>query len=147
MDDVNKLLRDSADQGKSSMIWHYLAKGANIDSQSIEGNTALHFAADRGHSKVVMILLESGANIKIINSEGKSAWDLASQKTHQVVLTFLELQAFIERNRCSFFFQMNGFSSQTVHGEFFSVMNSVDLATSEGNTEFALCAAAKTSLY
>jgi S1-C subfamily serine protease len=52
-------------------------KGANLDIQNQNGDTALHFAASKGQWKIINILLASGADKQLINSNGYAAASVA----------------------------------------------------------------------
>jgi hypothetical protein len=53
----------AAKWGKTNMVSLLLEKGANIESKTRDGLTALHCAARSGHEQVVDMMLERGAPI------------------------------------------------------------------------------------
>ena len=55
--------------GHSSIITYLINKGAFVDLQAKDGNTALHYAAQRGHLEVVSQLLSLGAP-QLPNNQG-----------------------------------------------------------------------------
>jgi ankyrin repeat protein len=59
-----------------------LDRGANINAQSSDGNTALHMAILGGHQDLVHILLQKGANITLKNKKSKSVVQLARERGH-----------------------------------------------------------------
>ena len=63
-----------------------LEKGANVDIQNNEGDTALIEASYYEHANIVDNLLEKGANVDIRNKQGDTALIIAVKK---VMLKFL----------------------------------------------------------
>jgi ankyrin repeat protein len=57
-----------------------LDRGANINCQSMTGNTPLHMALLGGHDDLVLLLLQRGANVGLRNKQGKSALQLARER-------------------------------------------------------------------
>ena len=64
-------------------------KGANLDVQDKDGNTALHLAVMKSKAVAVRILVDAGADIKMINLRGQSIIDLAEDEEHEGVLFML----------------------------------------------------------
>ena len=54
-----------------------LIKGAEIDSQDNDGETALHEAAKWGHLKLIQFFINHGANINAVGSDGRAPIHLA----------------------------------------------------------------------
>ncbi len=50
-----------------------LEKGAQIDLQDNDGDSALTLASCNGHTEVTALLLEKGAQIDMLNKHGRSA--------------------------------------------------------------------------
>jgi ankyrin repeat protein len=48
-----------------------------MDTQDMNGNTALHFASGNGAPKLVKTLIESGANPGLLNKNNQTPLDLA----------------------------------------------------------------------
>ncbi len=72
--------------------------GMNIQSKSIEGNTALHYAAKHGNSAVVSYLIEKGAKINETNNFGRSPLLTASFYGHvDTMKILLEFFANVEQ--------------------------------------------------
>ena len=71
-----------------------LIAGANIDSQDVEGNTALHLASresDPMYNEMVEFLIFCGADTSIQNGQGQQAIDLAIQDDKKAIFNnFLE---------------------------------------------------------
>ena len=55
-----------------------LNKGANVDVQDGNGNTALHLAAFEGHNYIAKELLKVGADYNIKNNAGKVPNEIAN---------------------------------------------------------------------
>jgi ankyrin repeat protein len=60
---VNDDLIAAAKRGDVEAVRALIAKGANVNTRTTYGATALHFAADRGHLEVVKALVEAGADV------------------------------------------------------------------------------------
>jgi ankyrin repeat protein len=67
-----------------------VAKGAYVNAQDANGNTALHGAADGGHAEVVAFLLGVKANRDMKNRAGETAADLARKREYGAVVKLLE---------------------------------------------------------
>jgi len=57
-----------------------LEKGANINDQDAEGNTALHVAASRYDNVTTKFLLDHGANVNLKNKHGKTPLGQLSER-------------------------------------------------------------------
>ena len=70
-------------------------RGANINHQDLNGNTALMIAIQStsyGHIKrTIKLLLETGADYKIRNVEGKSAYEISNAEVKKLFREFLGL--------------------------------------------------------
>lgn len=66
------------------MVEFLLQRGANINSKSCDGDTALHIAAglepNKNPDKLVGVLLRYGGNRYTRNDNGKTPLDLAADK-------------------------------------------------------------------
>src|SRR5262245_18445811 len=58
---LNDDLIAAAKKGDVEAVKSLIAKGANVNTRTNYGATALHFAADRGHLEVIKVLVEAGA--------------------------------------------------------------------------------------
>ncbi|MED6263545.1 hypothetical protein CHARACLAT_005605 [Characodon lateralis] len=56
--------------------------GANVDSQTTDGRTALHLASQRGQYRVARILIELGADVHVTSSELNTALHVAAETGH-----------------------------------------------------------------
>jgi len=66
-----------------------LERGASVDGEEEEGDTAVMYAAARGDVDMVKRLMDAGADIKLTNREGQDALDFAFHAANQEVIDFL----------------------------------------------------------
>lgn len=70
---------------------------AKVNSQNLEGETALHSAAQYGHNQVVDLLLQNNADPEIKNQKGEKPLDLAIQygrlETVQLLLNVCQIKS------------------------------------------------------
>jgi len=73
-EELNNLLisLSNSTQNNVPYIEEVLQKGANIEFQNEEGNTALCFACIKGNLTIVNFLINKGANINHRNKTGKT---------------------------------------------------------------------------
>ena len=55
---------------------------ADVNAQTIQGDTPCHLAAYRGNTDVVNLLLEEGADVHICNRQGKTSLQEARANGH-----------------------------------------------------------------
>lgn len=67
--------------------------GADLDAQSSDGRTAMHYAARVDNLEVVELLLAAGANAQIPNDEGQPAVDVARIYGHDRTMNLLRNKA------------------------------------------------------
>ena len=65
-------------------------KGANIDVQDGNGNTALHLAAFEGHNYIAKELLKAGADFNIKNNAGKVPNDVSKFWMNETIEELME---------------------------------------------------------
>jgi outer membrane protein assembly factor BamB len=65
---LNEDLWAAARKGDAELVKTLLAKGAEVNSETRYGATALSYAADRGHVKVIEVLVENGADVNMKDS-------------------------------------------------------------------------------
>ncbi len=65
--------------GRLKMTDLLLAAGADINTRTSTGGTALHCAVQQGKPKLVRALLERGADPLVADNEGKTAFDYAAK--------------------------------------------------------------------
>ena len=68
----------------------YEGKGAAINLQTSNGDTALIWASFDGHEAVVRLLLERGADVTLRNTSGRTALYWARLFNHAAVVALLE---------------------------------------------------------
>ncbi len=76
--------------GYEQMVSLLLEKGAAIDAQDKEGDTALHHAAAEGHERVARLLLEKGAAVNAQSKDGYTALHAAAEGHERVARLLLE---------------------------------------------------------
>jgi ankyrin repeat protein len=69
-----------AKKGEINILDALIAKGANIDFQDTDGNTALIVAMKKEHIDCVAALLKAGANVSLTDKSGMTASMIAEQK-------------------------------------------------------------------
>ena len=81
----------AAERASTQVVELLLAKGANPDARSRDGQTALHRAAWGGSCKVIELLRRKGADLWAKDDENKEPWQVAAEKGHEVIVqTLLE---------------------------------------------------------
>ena len=70
-------LHCSAKQGNAGITELLIRYGANVDAQSLQGETPLHLAVVNGHPAVVVILLKYLAKVEICDTQGKTPMQYA----------------------------------------------------------------------
>jgi len=61
----------------TEIVTMLLDGGADLTSQDVNGDTALHYAARQGRSEVIPLLIEHGAVLDMENDNGETALDIA----------------------------------------------------------------------
>jgi ankyrin repeat protein len=67
-----------------------LSKGANINAQDEDGETALHRAAHYGYSETVKVLLKNKANTKLKDKWGNTPYDTAVKRENTYVAKLIK---------------------------------------------------------
>lgn len=67
-----------------------LSGGADINSATDNGTTALMMAARENHLDTVALLLENGADLTVENEHGDNALAWAEKQNHQSIVKFLK---------------------------------------------------------
>ncbi len=79
-DDLDQQLMEVAKIGDLNQVKALIAKGTDVNSKDISGNTPLICAAKFGHSECVKILLDNGAFINSQCNMGVLTIDVVSRK-------------------------------------------------------------------
>jgi ankyrin repeat protein len=66
-----------------------IAAGANLNTMSNDGYTALHKAAESGSCEIAQLLLDRGADASLANSEGNTPLKLAIKNKQDEVTKLL----------------------------------------------------------
>lgn len=69
-----------------------IKQGANVNSQALNGNTALMYAAAHGHINCVKLLLDNGATAALKNNDNLSACDYAEKICDDEIIKLLSSQ-------------------------------------------------------
>ncbi|KAK6185952.1 hypothetical protein SNE40_008079 [Patella caerulea] len=69
----------AANRGHDELVRKLIDAGANVDSTTPLGRTALHLAASRGRGHIIDLLLEKGAQIDAEDDSGQSALSIADK--------------------------------------------------------------------
>lgn len=75
--------------GQKGITEELLKKGAYIDWQDINGDTALHYAASGGKKSIIKLLVEKGANKSLTNEKRETPLDIVQQKNKQDLIDLL----------------------------------------------------------
>ena len=59
-----------------------LSKGADVNAQNDNGDTALHLAVAYGKARIAKTLLDGGADVAVLNKDGRDALLVASCHHH-----------------------------------------------------------------
>ncbi|CAD8171378.1 unnamed protein product [Paramecium octaurelia] len=76
LENNDTLLTLASKSGCKDIVKELVKKGADINIQNDDGNTAVHLALSYGHYKIADILIGAGANTNILNKIGKNAWSI-----------------------------------------------------------------------
>jgi hypothetical protein len=79
----------AASKGRVGIVELLLEWGADLNTTTSFGDTAVHLAASRGHEEVVSLLLNSGADVNRRNASGETALLNASLWGHVAVVRLL----------------------------------------------------------
>eukprot|EP01035_Chromulina_nebulosa_P018540 gene18540-24260_t len=78
-DNGNTLFILAAQQGLKKMCKYLLRHGANINSQNLSGNTALHYCFSYNHIELAEYLKSKGADDSILNADGLTCYESLRQ--------------------------------------------------------------------
>src|SRR5580698_5198173 len=89
-DELTDDLLAATRKGDLAQVKALLDKGANVNSKSPYGSTALFFACDRGHVAVVKLLIDRGADVNVEDTfYHANALSWAAQKNHLEIVRLL----------------------------------------------------------
>jgi hypothetical protein len=98
----------AARSGHVSTIEALVSRGAQLDAQNNQGDTALHLAAFKGHLDAAKALVKLGASRVLTNKDGKRALDLSRSVPIKVAVA-------PEEDNAGFFVSCFGFGSFFFH--------------------------------
>lgn len=81
-------LHFAAQAGQKDIVEFLIAKGADVNAETIKGETPLQFAADNDHKEVVELLIEKGADVSL-NRSGETPLHTAAANGHKEVAELL----------------------------------------------------------
>ena len=86
------VLITSVKNGFQEVAKKLIDAGANIDAQTNNGDTALHWAARKGQYKMSAMLLDNGASLSILNKYNMTPFEIASENSSsfEFVMLFLK---------------------------------------------------------
>lgn len=79
------------DPGTLEIADALIKKGADVDTRSKSGVTALMLAAAHNHAPIVGLLIQAGANVDAKSSNGKTARQLAEQNGNDAAVATIDL--------------------------------------------------------
>lgn len=79
----------AANNGHTNVVEALVNYGANIEDESNNGKTSLHWACYWGHYSTVQLLIQKGANISAIDVEGMTPLMSATFKKHILIVKLL----------------------------------------------------------
>lgn len=74
---------------RESLVKTLLEKGVDVNAQTYNEETALHFAAGGKHAAIVKVLLDAGANITAVDSPGNTPLHWAARQGDIEILSML----------------------------------------------------------
>ena len=77
---------------RTDVVSYLLANGANVNKQSRDGSTALHYASFNvfNRTDIISVLLQHGASRDIKNKRGSTPIDWARRKKYKEAVDLLE---------------------------------------------------------
>lgn len=85
-------LMESIDWGRGEIAKELIARGAYVNAQNEEGNTALHYAGRNNAEETTKELLAAGADTTLVNRKGETAEDAARGEAKKVLVAHREQQ-------------------------------------------------------
>ena len=90
MQNVNSELLEAAKNGQTERVKDLLDAGADVDTKTADGFTALKWAVVRGYTGIVQVLLDAGADVDVRDNHGQTPLMLAAQEDHIEVVELLK---------------------------------------------------------
>ena len=88
--DRNSLLHCASKLGETKLVTVLVIHfKANLDSQNIDGNTALHLSVENGHAAITDVLVKNNCDLEISNEIGLTAIQIAALKCQGPILEIL----------------------------------------------------------
>ena len=72
-------------EGHEELVRMLILAGADLDMQSTNGNTALHFAAVSNHTQCGILLAEGGASVRVKNTLKRTPFAIASEQFAEAI--------------------------------------------------------------
>ena len=87
---LNSKLLSVAKAGDTAKVEQLLKNGADVNTETEKGTTALMFAASGGHTETVKALIKEGADVNAKNEYGGTALLLATYGGHTEIVELLK---------------------------------------------------------
>lgn len=75
-----------------------ISRGSPLDTQNVNGETALHIAAKRGYPDMVQSLLNAGASVNVADEDGNRAYELVPKLMFEDSKVLVELLKPVENS-------------------------------------------------
>ena len=76
--------------GQTQIAEALIAKGADLEAQNANGDTALFWAARNGHTEIAQTLIAKGADLGLCDRNGNTAVTVAVYNGHAEIVRLLE---------------------------------------------------------
>jgi len=90
LDKKINVLHIAATEGRETMCLYYLKSGVDIDSQCVDGKTALIRACEAGHMNVVSVLIQFNPDVMLKDKRSKTCLDYALESKSYDIVRFIE---------------------------------------------------------
>ena len=88
LDRKNRALIEAARRGDHDYMDLLIVTGADVNSTSSTGYTALMYALEKHQVRCIEMLVEAGANVNKKNNGGITALDLALEKKSETLIAY-----------------------------------------------------------
>ena len=99
IEELNKLLIAAVISRSVEEVEAMILAGADVNTESFNGSTALMYVSERGHIEIVKLLIENGADVNTENDCGDTALMLASEEGHTEIVKLLKGARAVRNNK------------------------------------------------